>query len=209
MKYILIPVFLLVIQYHSHGQLPDCVKERCDSILISELGDEIFQSCIEFTAYKINKPLNEQIENPCLAQSNHRYTVDYKFSFPSEEKAFFTLGFVCDGYSGSMRIQSKYFYRHNQSDLPFGFKDMGLNIVAYHKIAGKASKEMSKYNDDKEPKRWDEAVLAINQNKIYWVFSHREPYRDPSGFGDEAMIVKTVWVDPYSGKIIDSESRRH
>ena len=132
MKYILIPVFLLVIQYYSHGQLPDCVKERCDSILISELGDEIFQSCIEFTAYKINKPLNEQIENPCLAQSNHRYTVDYKFSFPSEEKAFFTLGFVCDGYSGSMRIQSKYFYRHNQSDLPFGFKDMGLNIVAYH-----------------------------------------------------------------------------
>ena len=71
-----------------------------------------------------------------------------------------------------MRIQSKYFYRHNHSDLPSGFKDMGLNIVAYHKIAAKASKEMSKYND-------------------------------------EAMIIKTVWVDPYTGKIIDSESRRH
>ena len=32
-----------------------------------DAGDEIFQSCIKFTAYKINKPLNEQIENPCIA----------------------------------------------------------------------------------------------------------------------------------------------
>ena len=62
MKHILIPVFLFVIQYYTHGQLPDCVKERCDSILKRELGDEIFDSCIKFTGYEINTPLRILID---------------------------------------------------------------------------------------------------------------------------------------------------
>ncbi len=209
MKYVVLPVLLLTIQFHLLGQLPDCVREKCDAILRNELGDEIFQSCIEFTGYKINKPLNEQTENPCIAQSNHRYTVECNFYFTSEENALFNLCLVCDGYLGNMRIQSKYFYRHNQSDLPGGFKEKGLDIMDYQKIAKKASKEMAKNAPNEEIKRWDGGVLALNQNKIYWVFSRREPYRDPSGFGDEAMLVSTVWVDPYTGKIISSETRRH
>lgn len=208
MKNILIPVFLLVIQFYSHGQLPDCVKEKCDSILIAELGEKIYESCINFEGYKVKTKLAEFPDDPCAAVESQRYTVDYKFSFPSEERASFLLGFECDGYQGKMTIQSKFFYRQNQSDLPSGFKEMGLKIIDYNKIAMKAYKEIDKITMNKESKRWEGGVLAFNQNKIYWVFSRREPYHDPSGFGDEAMIVSTVWVDPYTGKIIASESRR-
>jgi len=208
MKYLFLPLFVLSICSHSLGQLPKCVKEKCDSILMGELGEKMYESCIEFEGYKVTTRLAEFVDDPCEAQSSHRYTVNYKFSFPSEEKASFTLGFVCHGYQGKMTVQSKYFYRYNQSDLPEGFKKKGLNIIDYQKIAKKASKEMAKNAPNKEFRRWEGGVLVLAQDKIYWAFSRREPYHDPSGFGDEAMIVSRVWVNPYTGKIIGSEVRR-
>ena len=56
--------------------------------------------------------------------------------------------------------------------------------------------------------RWEGGALVLTQDKIVWVFSKKEPYRDPSGFGDEAMISHTVWVNPYSGKVIADQTRR-
>ena len=83
-----------------------------------------------------------------------------------------------------------------------------FNDFDYQKIAKKASKEMAKNAPNKEFRRWEGGVLVLAQDKIYWAFSRREPYHDPSGFGDEAMIVSRVWVNPYTGKIIGSEIRR-
>ena len=150
--------------------------------------------------FEYQKKLNPLIKYTCETQSSHSYLVQYKFSFPEQEKASFTLGFSCYGYNGQMRIQSQYFLRIDQSDLPQGFREKGLKIVDYKKIAKKA------HNKDSQIRGG--GVLALDQDKIYWVFSGRYPYRNPDGIGDEAMIVHTVTVDPYTGKIIASNNRR-
>ena len=208
MKRILLLILIFPITISTSAQLPECVKEKCDSILNSELGENIYKSCVTYIGYECTQKLDTILDNPCKAETRHSYFFRYKFCFPNHEKAFINLGFYCAGYYGKMHVQSEYFYRKEQSDLPTDFKAKGLEIVDYLKIAKQASKEMAKITGDKEFKLWEGGVLALNQDKFYWVFSIREPYRDPSGFGDEAYIVHLVTVDPYTGKIISSSSRR-
>ena len=146
---------------------------------MGELGEKMYESCIEFEGYEVTTRLAELVDDPCAAQSSHRYTVNYKFSFPSEEKASFTLGFVCHGYQGKMTVQSKYFYRYNQSDLPEGFKKKGLNIIDYQKIAKKASKEMAKNAPNKEFRR------------CFWADMHRQKCG--------VLVLKGVWSKNHGG----------
>jgi len=196
----LLVILLISFTTISSAQLPDCVREKCDSILLSELGADIYSDCVEYIGYKCTKKLDTITDNPCETYSRHSYLVRYKFSFPNQDNASFKLRFVCSGYFKKMHVQSEYFLRTNQSDLPAGFKDKGLRIVNYKKIAKKAYKKDSTLQG--------RGVLALSQDKIYWVFSSSEPYVHPNGIGDEAMIVHTAWLDPYSGNVIDSQIRR-
>lgn len=200
MNKILLVILVISITTNAFGQLPECVKEKCDSILKVELGESIYASCVTYLGYECSDKLDTIMDNPCEAESRHSYRVKYKFNFPNEDRASFNLGFYCAGYYGKMHVQSEYFYRTNQSDLPKGFKDKGLKIVDYEKIHKIAHKKDVQLNGS--------GVLALDQDKIYWVFSGRKPYRSPDGIGDEAMVVHMVSVDPYTGKVIASSIRR-
>ena len=191
---------MTIIVSTSFGQLPTCVREKCDSILKTELGPEIFSYHIEYFGYECTRKLDTITNNPCEANSRHSYQVSYKFSFHNKDSALFTLGYTCTGYFGQMHVQSEYFLRANQSDLPKGFKAKGLKLVSYKKIAKKAYK--------KDPLLTGKGVLVLNQDRIYWVFSCNVPYRNPDGIGDDASISHTVWLDPYTGKVIASQIRR-
>ena len=182
------------------AQLPECVKEKCDSILRIELGEDIYSNCVDYIGYECTQKLDTITDKSCEAYSRHSYIVRYLFSFPNQDNAFFKLGFVCTGFYGQMHVQSEYFLRKNQSDLPQVFKENGLKIVDYKKIVRKAYREDSQLSGG--------GVLALSQDKIFWVFSSSEPYRHPIPVGDEAVIVHTVWVDPYTGEIIGSQIRR-
>ena len=182
------------------SQLPDCAKAKCDSILKAELGENIYSSCITYLGYECTHKLDTIMSNPCEAESRHSYRVRYKFNFPNHDKASFTLGFDCDGYYGQMHVQSEYFTKINQSDLPSGFIDKGLDLIDFEKIKKKAKKKDSKVDGN--------GVLALGRDKIYWVFTGREPFNNPNNIGDEAMIVHVVWVDPYTGKVISSSISR-
>ena len=160
----------------------------------------MYTRCVTYIGYECPQKLDTIIDNPCEAESRHSYRVRYKFNFPNQDNASFNLGFYCAGYYGNMHVQSEYFYRTNQSDLPKGFKDKGLKIVDYEKIEKRAYRKDAQLNGRGE--------LALSQNKIYWVFSGRQPYNNHDKIGDEAMIVHMVWVDPYTGKIIASSIRR-
>ena len=183
------------------AQLPECAKQKCDSILKAELGENIYTRCVIYIGYECTQKLDTRMDNPCGAESRHSYRVRYKFNFPNQENATFNLEFYCAGYYGKMHVQSENFTRKNQSDLPKDFRDKGLEILDFEIIKKKAKKENPKVNGDGD--------LALDRDRIYWVFSGREPYINPKGIGDEAMMVHTVTVDPYTGDIISSSSRRH
>ena len=182
------------------AQLPECVKVKCDSILKAELGEDIYTSRVTYIGYECTEKLDTIMDNPCEAESRHSYRIRYKFNFPNQDNATFDLGFYCAGYYGKMHVQSEYFYRSEQSDLPKGFRDKGLEILDYKLIEKKAKKKNPKVNGN--------GLLALDRDQIYWVFSSRQPLINPNGIGDEAMMVHTVTVDPYTGKIISSSSRR-
>ena len=198
MKKILIAI--LIITTSASAQLPECIKEKCDSILIAELGEEMYTRCVTYIGHECSVKLDTIMDNPCEAQSRHSYWVRYKFTFPNQDSASFKLGFSCSGYYGKMHVQSEYFTRKNQSDLPKGFKDKGLDILDYATIEKKAKRKDSKVHSNGE--------LVLDQDKIYWIFSGRQPYKNPDGIGDEASIVHIVTVDPYSGKIIYNSNGR-
>lgn len=193
-------IVILIITTSASAQLPECVKEKCDSILLAELGEEMYTRCVTYIGYECSEKLDTIMDNPCEAQSRHSYRVRYKFNFPNQDNASFNLGFYCAGYYGKMHVQSEYFTRKNQSDLPKDFKDKGLDILDYATIEKKAKRKDNKVHGNGE--------LALDQDKIYWVFSGRQPYENPDRIGDEASIVHMVWVDPYTGKIIASSIRR-
>lgn len=200
MNRILLLLFLITSIINASAQLPECVKEKCDSILKAELGENMYTRCVTFIGYECPQKLDEIMDNPCEAESRHSYRVRYKFNFPNQDNATFNLGFYCAGYYGKMHVQSEYFTRKNQSDLPEDFREKGLDILDYEKIQKKAKKKNSKVNGNGE--------LALDQDQIYWIFSGRQPYKNPDGIGDEASIVHIVTVDPYTGKIIFSSNRR-
>jgi len=193
-------IVILIITTSASAQLPECVKEKCDSILLAELGEEMYTRCVTYIGSECSEKLDTIMDNPCEAQSRHSYRVRYKFNFPNQDNASFNLGFYCAGYYGKMHVRSEYFTRKYQSDLPKDFKDKGLDILDYATIEKKAKRKDSKVHGNGE--------LALDQDKIYWVFSGRQPYDNPDGIGDEAMIVHIVTVDPYTGKIISSSNRR-
>ena len=199
MNIILLTISIILITTNSFGQLPNCVREKCDSILQIEVGKEIFSNCIEYIGYECTKKLDTITDKPCEAHSRHSYLVRYKFSFPNQDNASFRLGFSCTAYFGSVDVKSEYFLRTNQSDLPKDFREKGLKIVAYEKIVKKALK--------KDPLVGGNGVLALNQDRILWVFSTRRPYKNPDGIGDESSVSHTVWVDPYTGKLIANQIR--
>jgi len=201
-------MLIITISNNTSAQLPGCVKEKCDSILRIELGEDIYINCVDYIGFECTDKLDTITDTPCQVYSRHSYLVRYKFRFPDQAKAFFRLGFTCTGFNGHMNVESEYFSRPNQSDLPQGFKEKGLKIVDYKKIARKSSRRIAKKTSEKGLMRWEGGALVLTQDKIVWIFSKKEPYSDPSGFGDEAMIVYRVWVDPYTGKIIGSQNGR-
>jgi hypothetical protein len=200
MNRILILILLITSTNIASAQLPECVKVKCDSILKAELGEDIYTRCVIYIGHECTQKLDTIMDTPCDAESRHSYRVRYKFNFPNQENATFNLEFYCAGYYGKMHVRSEYFTRKNQSDLPKDFRDKGLEILDFEIIEKKAKKENPKVNGDGE--------LALDRDRIYWVFSGREPYINPNGIGDEAMIVNMVTVDPYTGKIISSSNRR-
>lgn len=200
MNRIVLLLLLITSINNVHAQLPECVKVKCDSILKAELGKDIYTSRITYIGYECTEKLDTIMDNPCEAESRHSYRIRYKFNFPNQDNATFDLGFYCAGYYGKMHVQSEYFYRSEQSDLPKGFRDKGLEILDYKLIEKKAKKKNPKVNGN--------GLLALDRDQIYWVFSSRQSLINPNGIGDEAMMVHTVTVDPYTGKIISSSSRR-
>lgn len=200
MNRILLLLLLIASMNNVSAQLPECVKVKCDSILKAELGEDIYTSRVTYIGYECTEKLDTIMDNPCEAESRHSYRIRYKFNFPNQDNATFDLGFYCAGYYGKMHVQSEYFYRSEQSDLPKGFRDKGLEILDYKLIEKKAKKKNPKVNGN--------GLLALDRDQIYWVFSSRQPLINPNGIGDEAMMVHTVTVDPYTGKIISSSSRR-
>jgi hypothetical protein len=183
------------------GQLPSCVKDKCDSILKAELGDGIFNKCIEFKDYKTIKKLNTLIYNPCEAKNRHDYEVNYFFKFPGSDNVKLNFGFACSGFHGKTLIQSKYYYRINKSDLPINFKQKGFKIISYDKIEKEAYK--------KEPiVIGNKGELVLGRSNIYWVFNVIKPVTNHQGDA-ELYMYYTVWIDPYSGDIIANEVKSY
>ena len=155
----------------------------------------------EFDFYKCDRPRLLLTEDTCATVERQDYLLKYTFRFPNEENAKFSLGFDCDIYHGEIHIQSEYFTRKNQSDLPVGFAQNGLEIVDYSSILKKARK--------KDPRAVSYGgELALDRDALYWVFSAVIPINNPDGDA-EMGVQHTVYLDPYTGKVVSHGVRAY
>ncbi len=189
--------FIIIFAFHfiSLGQLPSCVKEKCEIILKKELGNEIFNKYVHFEGYKCKLKLDSVTGSPCKSFSRHEYLVKFSFTFPKIKTAKLNLGFICTGFYGDFYVQSALYYRSEQSDLPKDFINKGFDLINYNIIKSKACK-----TDSLIQKQFTDGTLAIVNDKIYWVFEANEPYENKTG--DAEMYTNhVIYIDPYTGEI--------
>lgn len=182
----------------SWGQnLPDCVKEKCDEILKKELGKRKFRKYIKYEGYKCTIKPEKDTTEYCGLNSRHQYLVEYSFTFHKANDAKLKLGFVCAGYNGKMHIQSEYFLRKEQTDLPRNFRRKRLRIMDYEFAKLLACATDSLLNANKNTLQGN---LVTTQQGIYWIFDRSGSISNP--YGDAELSRRhTVWINPYKRKV--------
>lgn len=171
--------------------IPDSVKKRCDDLIISEVGKDIYELCVLYKKSLVNKRTfgNGEVRSD--------YTITYSFRFPQVHEASFNFGFVYTEWAGKERLVSSAFLRNNQTDLPPCLKKSGLKILNYQlvkTVALNQNPEMKKHCDEVK------GILVLTQDSLSWHFSVSIPQPNPGGDA-EIFINHHVCVDPYTGVV--------
>jgi hypothetical protein len=196
-----LPIFVMLFPLVVKAQadmppFPDSLKARCEQILIHELGREVTDSCVSFKSYthrQVPVTVNNQPSG-----TRHIYEATWEFTFPGVVGAKLELGFNVFVYNQQVVIQSARFLRPNQSDLPPGFAQKGLQIIGRNMALG-----IARHTDEFLNRHANMVMesLVTEQNRIVWIFEYGYTTGNPQGDA-ELYISHAVWIDPYTGDVL-------
>jgi len=186
-------ICFLVLSHHAascQDNPPDSIRQRCDSILIRELGAGVFYRQVSLHDYR-GVPLGRE--------GRQDYALTYVFTFPGTEGATLELPFVSSAYEGQVHVQSGYFMRTDSSDLPPGFIEKGLHVVGPDVAIDSACAADPFLAVNRHRL---EAHLVLTPGALVWSVGLYQMIANPEGDAEEA-VYRGVRIDPYAGKVIE------
>lgn len=174
--------------------LPNDVKQKCEEVIISEIGKNTFATHVKYIKTDVLK-----------GAADTKYTVFYSFNFPNVKESH--VVFSLDYQAGKGIVKDAAFKNHTR--LPGSIKKDGAKVLSFE-----AAKKLAIASDTILKKHSDKVYGEISsdydtEKKDYyfvWHFYHLEPCKKCEA---EMYTTQSAYINASTGKVLRNvESRQ-
>lgn len=184
-----------IIAQSTYGVVPpDTIRNKCDNVIISEIGKKAFDANVKFIKCDSRK-------NVVNGEQTTSYTLFYSFGFPNvkESHVIFSLDFkITPKTSGVVKdIAFK-----NYTRLPASIKTKGLKIIDFasaKKIAIQSDTTLKKFQTKLFGEISTEYDEALKEYCFEWHFYYMDICKDCK---TESFTTYSVFINASTGKVL-------